>query len=182
MYNIYYLVIILYIIIILISDQRYYYLLPTIIIYPNNNNESKLVEEKSNERTNDDILFFKKTDLSVSYAFLNETHLTYQKLEEMFLPYNFIILFFKYIINRARPYQVNRNIKILNSKTGNTPSFPAGHTFQAYILAKKLSKIHPEKKELFYTIAERCNNVRIKAGIHYPSDGEFSKKLVNLLF
>ena len=29
------------------------------------------------------------------------------------------------------------------------------------------------------SIAERCDKVRVKAGIHYPSDGELSKILVD---
>ena len=29
-------------------------------------------------------------------------------------------------------------------------------------------------------IAEECNLTRVKAGIHYPSDGEFSKRLVDI--
>ena len=28
-------------------------------------------------------------------------------------------------------------------------------------------------------IAEKCNEVRIKAGLHYPSDGQYSKILVD---
>ena len=45
---------------------------------------------------------------------------------------------------------------------------------------EQILKKYPEKKQLFDKIAEECNLTRIKAGIHYPSDGEFSKRLVDI--
>ena len=70
----------------------------------------------------------------------------------------------------------------LDLDTAQTPAFPAGHTFQAYYLSKYLSKKYPKKKEIFENIAKECDLTRVKAGLHYPSDGEFSKKLVDILF
>lgn len=84
----------------------------------------------------------------------------------------FIGYFLKYLINRPRPYQINKNINYLESKTGNTPALPAGHAFQAYYLAHVLTKRYPDKKIMFQELAKRCDDVRVKAGIHYPSDGE----------
>ncbi len=180
--NIFCIIIFLYIIILITSPTRYSYLLPTIIVYPNNNKEIDKVNEAVLNRTQEDVSFFNKTDPSICYAFLNETYLTYHDLKKMIDPYSYIILFFKYTINRARPKQINPKLNILYSRTNNTPSYPSGHAFQAYILAKKLSKIHPEKKELFYRIAKNCDKIRVKAGLHYPSDGEFSEYLVNKYF
>lgn len=57
-----------------------------------------------------------------------------------------IIMMYKYIYNRPRPSQVAPNIinkesgTLLNSETADTPSYPSGHAFQAYYLAKILSK------------------------------------------
>ena len=76
--------------------------------------------------------------------------------------------------------QVNKNIKPIDISTAQTPAYPAGHAFQAYYLAKILSKKYPERKHIFDHIAEQCNLSRIKAGLHYPSDGEFAKKIVDL--
>ena len=36
--------------------------------------------------------------------------------------------------------QVNKNIKPIDISTAQTPAYPAGHAFQAYYLAKILSK------------------------------------------
>ena len=33
---------------------------------------------------------------------------------------------------------------------------------------------------MFEKIAEECNITRVKAGLHYPSDGIFSKRLVDI--
>ena len=53
----------------------------------------------------------------------------------------------KYLINRARPEQVDPSIKPIDKSTAQTPAFPAGHAFQAYLLSKKLSEKYPEKKK-----------------------------------
>ncbi len=180
--NIFCIVVFLYIIILITSPKRYLYLSPTIVVYPNNNKEINEVEEAVLNRTQEDESFFNKTDPSVCYAFLNETYLSYYDLKKILAPSLYIIYFFKYTINRARPEQMNPKLNLLYSRTSNTPSYPSGHAVQAYILAKKLSKIHPEKKELFYRIAKNCDNVRVKAGLHYPSDGKFAEYLVNNFF
>ena len=161
---------------------RYIPYLPTIPIYPNSLEESQEVEDFVKKRTREDIDFFYKTDPSVSFGFIDIVPLSQSELDSIITsPFILILLHvLKYTINRPRPYQVNENIDILESKTGNTPAYPAGHALQAYYLAKKLSVQYPDKREKLYEIAEKCNICRIKAGIHYKSDGEFSKRLVDL--
>lgn len=169
-------VIIIYIII-TFSNKRYYRYYPTInFLYPNNEEEVKLVVNATNKRTMDDIRFFELTDSSVIYAFMMFLpELDPVKLKKVILSQNKKIHLLKRFINRPRPIQISKNIKLLKSKTAATPSFPAGHAAQAYILANYLSKIYPIKKNLFEKIADRCNDCRIKAGLHYPSDGQYSK-------
>jgi len=75
---------------------------------------------------------------------------------------------------------LDKAIKPINVETVQTPAYPAGHAYQAYLVAKKLSLKYPRKKRLFYNIALRCDICRVKAGLHYPSDGIFSRKLVDL--
>ena len=81
------------------------------------------------------------------------------------------------MLNRARPKQVASDLNSLDTKTGHTPAYPAGHTTQAYYLAKKLSIRYPEKKDILMKIAERCGKARLYAGLHYPSDNEFGRRL-----
>ena len=173
--------ILIYTLILISSPKRYTSYLPTLPIYPNNEEEALVVLRLSKDRTQEDIDFFNLTDINMVPAFLPHVDETVDELIAIVLDKKVIIyiLFFKYLINRARPYQINSNINYLDSVTGFTPSYPAGHAFQAYYLAHILTKRYPDKKDLLYSIAEKCDDCRVKAGIHYPSDGVFSKQLLN---
>lgn len=170
---------IIYLIIINFSGNRYQYLLPTInLFYPDSNAEVKKVIHLTNNRSNEDIKFFYITDSSVVHAFKSYVpKISEKKLFNVSISKNNKISLLKYLINRPRPNQISSNINVLTSKTAKTPAFPAGHAAQAYILANYLQKIYPHKKKLFEKIADRCNDCRIKAGLHYPSDGMYSKLL-----
>ena len=170
-----------YIVVLVISPKRYNVALPTIAVYPDNSEVKKVISAVK-LRNQEDIDFFEKTDPSVVYAFEGEVNMERKELTEIIVSVNPIVYFFKYIINRARPYQVVPDIAILDSKTVDTPSYPSGHAFQAYYLAGVLGDRYPEKRDIFKRIARRCDEVRVTAGIHYPSDGEFSKRLVNYIF
>ena len=67
----------------------------------------------------------------------------------------------------------------MDTSTAQTPAYPAGHAMQAQLLANKLTKRYPEKKELFQKIALQCDICRVKAGLHYYSDGEFARALAD---
>ena len=70
-------------------------------------------------------------------------------------------------------------VDALYSTTANTPAYPSGHALQAYYAAKLLSQWEPEKKKEWEDIAERVANIRIIAGLHYPSDRDFARRLVD---
>lgn len=164
----------------IISFEGYYKILPSIPIHPNNERDLNKVKKEMAKRTEDDISFFYKTNESVVRAFLPYVDESESKLTEISLSQNHIIFFFKYLINRRRPYQIDESINPLSIKTSQTPSYPAGHAYQALVVCKYLSKKYPEKKQLFNNLAVKCDECRIKAGIHYRSDGEFSKKIFNI--
>lgn len=168
-------------IIYLYTLPRYVIYLPTIPVY--NNSEADEVYEITKKRNFEDVRFFELTDDSITPAFLPYINESYEEIEKITTSYNvyIILILTKYTINRPRPYQINKNIENLDSKTGFTPAMPAGHAFQAYYLAAILSKRYPHKKQKFDEIAKKCDDCRVKAGIHYPSDGVFSKKIVNYL-
>ena len=161
--------------------DSYITFLPTIPIYPNNLDEAELVYKETISRSKDDEMFFHKTNKTISAAFEPYVNESIEELDEISMRYNSIIFFFKYSINRARPEQVNRNIKPIDTSTAQTPAYPAGHALQAQVLANYLSKKYPEKKELFNKLSIECDTTRVKAGLHYFSDGEFSRKIVKLL-
>ena len=173
------LLIVIYICLLLVSPPRYYSFLPSLKVYPDNEKEAKEVEEETKQKTYFDVMFFKKTDPSISYAF-HELLPQYSvgELNHIISNVSFFVYSLKYSINRARPHQIRDSIDVLESKTASTPSYPAGHAFQAYYLAKYLTKKHPEKEKELNALAEKCDLVRVKAGLHYPSDGQFSKRMV----
>ena len=157
-------------------NKAYIRLYPSIPIYPNSNDELKVVKSLMNRRTINDVKFFHKTNFSVSAAFLPHVDLDKKFIDNIVFSQRHIIKFFKYSINRIRPYQLG--ITPIDISTAQTPSYPAGHAYQAYLVAKKLSEIYPDKRQLFHKIALECDMCRVKAGLHYPSDGEFSRRLV----
>lgn len=170
----------LYIIIItFFKGYNYYY--PTIPIYPDNSIEIKCVKKQFKNKDTSDINFFYLTNKSVSHAFAPYVSETHEELDRIAMMHNNIILFLKYSINRARPEQIDKTIKPINKDTAKTPSYPAGHSYQAYLLYKYLSKKYPQKKDLLKNIALKCDSCRVKAGLHYPSDGIFSRKIVDFL-
>tara|TARA_B100000925_G_C21852227_1_gene406279 strand:- start:136 stop:696 length:561 start_codon:yes stop_codon:yes gene_type:complete len=154
--------------------------LPTIPVYENS--ESEVVKKMVEDRDNNDIDFFKLTDEHVGHAFAEHVEETADDLRNMIRHTTPVILTIKYLINRPRPYQIDESINYIDTDTGRTPAMPAGHAYQAYYLSKVLSKKYPEKKNVFDGIAKRCDECRVKAGIHYPSDGKLSKKLVDIFY
>jgi membrane-associated phospholipid phosphatase len=76
----------------------------------------------------------------------------------------------KYIINRPRPFVTWPVIE--KESTGGSPSFPSGHTSEAFALATSLSLAYPK----WYVItpsfiwAGAVGYSRMDLGVHYPSD------------
>jgi membrane-associated phospholipid phosphatase len=193
-------ILIIYIILLLLN-KTYYFWYPSINTnllchgktYPNNNNEVNIMmKEYINKRTQDDINFFYLTDKDIIIAFqdiVKENEMKRKDMKKILMsPKNLsIIMMYKYIYNRARPSQVAPNIinkesgTLLESKTADTPSYPSGHAFQAYYLAKILSKKFPKKKEQLMKLARRVSDARIIAGLHFPSDRDFAYWLVDNL-
>jgi len=158
------------------KEKRYIYYLPTFsVFYPNSYIEVNKVIYYTNKRTVRDIQYFKYTDSSVLNLFKDYVNEPKNILKKIMHSQNHKIILLKRILNRPRPYQISNKVKLLKSETDDTPAFPAGHAAQAYILASYLIKKYPNKKKLFEYIADICADCRVKAGLHYPSDGYYSK-------
>ena len=184
-----YIILLIILIVYLISGltiQRYYYY-PTLRIYPDNKDEVKIVENYIKKRDNEMLNFIKLTDKTVCNAFIkifdidSNINISIDELLKIENEIVELIMFLKFIFNRARPKQINPSLQVYKSISANTPAFPSGHTCQAFYIAKKLSAIYPEKKNILYNLAEKCGQARIYAGLHYPSDHEFSKWIINLI-
>jgi hypothetical protein len=178
-YIVYFTILIALVLSIVLSGQRYHVFLPTFsFFYPNSKHESQLVLEAMHTRSDDDVQFFNMTDDNIWPAFEPYTPTeNFEGLTQIIHGQDMRINFLKNLINRPRPNQICCDIVPLKSKTADTPAFPAGHAAQAYILASHLSKKYPDRAILYEMIADRCNDCRIRAGLHYPSDGMYAKLL-----
>ena len=62
-------------------------------------------------------------------------------------------------------------------KSMKTPSYPSGHSAQAYLVALTLSLMYPKYKKDFMQVADNISDSRNVAHAHYKSDSDFGKKL-----
>ncbi len=185
----------------LLLNEKYYWWYPSINtnllcygkLYPDNTKEINIImNDYIYKRSKDDIKFFFLTDRNLTNPFQNifkPNEIKKKEMDTIVLDPKIsnIIMTYKYIYNRARPSQVAPNLinlekgTLLISETADTPSYPSGHAFQAYYLGKILSKKFPNKKEQIMKLAKRIGDIRIIAGLHYPSDRDFAYWLVDNL-
>ena len=77
---------------------------------------------------------------------------------------------FKYSVNRTRPFVTYPDIQKVTS--GGSPSFPSGHTSDAFSLATSLTIAYPKWYVVVpaYGWASAVAYSRMDFGVHYPSD------------
>lgn len=88
-----------------------------------------------------------------------------------------VILALKAFYNRSRPFQVSPDINPIASDTTQTPSYPSGHTTQAWLIAHDLAVQHPEHREAFFDLARLVAKTRLLGGVHFRSDNEYAEVL-----
>ena len=76
----------------------------------------------------------------------------------------------KYAVNRPRPYVTYTDIEKVS--VGGSPSFPSGHTSDAFSNATSLSLAFPKWYVIApsYAYASAVGYSRMHLGVHYPSD------------
>jgi len=83
--------------------------------------------------------------------------------------------------NRPRPKVLAKKIGIkmkdIELKTMKTPSYPSGHSLQAYLIALTLSDKHPQKKDKLMKAARDISYSRRVARAHYKSDSLFGEQI-----
>ena len=200
--SLYVILLIIYLIVLLFNNKRYYIWYPSIntymlgygIPYPDNSIEIQtILNDYIFKKTQKDIDFFFFSDISIVPAFqtiIPETQFKKKDIQKMLFSIKISkqIYIYKRIYNRARPQQVAPNLiniekgTLLPSKTAFTPAYPSGHAFQSYYLARMLSIRFPDKKEKLIQMARRISDIRIIAGLHFPSDRDFAWWLVDRMF
>lgn len=79
----------------------------------------------------------------------------------------FIIFTIKFITKRLRPFESNKDIKLLENMDYDPFSFPSGHTFNALLLSVIIKKNTGLNLTLLPLLVGFS---RIYLGVHYPSD------------
>lgn len=81
-----------------------------------------------------------------------------------------IVTILKYSVNRPRPFETYPFIEKVTS--GGSPSFPSGHTSDAFALATAVSLAYPKWYVIIpsYAWAGVVGYSRMDLGVHYPSD------------
>lgn len=76
----------------------------------------------------------------------------------------------KYAFNRPRPFETYPEIQKITG--GGSPSFPSGHTSDAFATATSLSLAFPKWYVIApsYVYASAVGYSRMDLGVHYPSD------------
>ena len=91
------------------------------------------------------------------------------------------ILKIKNYHNRKRPNVLAKDYGILlpyiKLSSAQTPSFPSGHSAQAYLIKEVLSDKFPELTSQFQKAADNISKSRILANVHYESDKKVGEQL-----
>ena len=65
--------------------------------------------------------------------------------------------------------------------SAETPSYPSGHTIQAFVHGVLLGRKFPQHAEDFLSIAEMISQSRIDRGVHFPTDVDFGRQVAYLI-
>jgi len=106
----------------------------------------------------------------------------YSKLRRDLVP---LIQELKDFYNRPRPPEVASALGIeFRSdplKSAQTPSYPSGHTIQAYVVAHLLTDQFPDHASGLLGIAEIVSQSRIDRGVHFPTDIKFGRVIAKII-
>lgn len=90
-----------------------------------------------------------------------------------------LIFKLKFFYQRPRPNQLAQYYKLklfpYKSFTADTPSYPSGHTIQAFVILNILADKHPEQYQFCKELIDDIAYSRIYLGLHYQTDNDFSK-------
>lgn len=75
----------------------------------------------------------------------------------------------KPLFNRARPFETYADTRVYGYKP-TTRSLPSGHAANAIAAAYTLTRLAPEGRAIFWTLAIVVAFSRVYLGVHYPAD------------
>ena len=109
----------------------------------------------------------------------------YNDLTAIAYDFNPLIIKIKMYFQRPRPFQLAyyRGLKLYpqSSISANSPSYPSGHALQSYFICKLYSYKYKSKKSDLLAISDQVFESRKIMGLHYQSDNEFAKQIVDTI-
>ncbi len=97
-----------------------------------------------------------------------------------------LAMYLKYKYLRPRPYQIaayhDKGVVGEDMDAEGSPSYPSGHSMVGYALAKLYSDLYPKYADEFERLGTKVALARIQAGVHFPSDTEYAKLLIDSIF
>lgn len=155
-------------------------------------NELELVSRSTLNRTKEDIHLVKTIDGDPDSYFIDlvgEYKLKYpfESIKEFYEIIKPILMNLKGLWNRPRPYQLakyyNIPIKVIETDTHHTASYPSGHTVYTSLVAMILKHHYPviDQRKLDILVNNTAK-ARVLQGVHFPSDNKASIQLTKFLF
>ena len=155
--------------------------------FPRSEDELSFIRDKIATRTAEDVASIRNHDQEPFYAIRqycenNNISFDKEKLMELMSESADIITNIKDSFNRIRPFELDKTLNTLPSKTNTTRSYPSGHSAQARLVARIVARDNKEHEIELLKAGEECGIGRVKAGFHYSSDNEAGKLLGEKLF
>lgn len=153
-------------------------------------NELSLVEEQYNNRVVDEELQ-QLLDQDIPAAFdkilmsngIPSQYELIKDIKELVIP---TIIFHKEYFSAPRPTKLAKIFGLSfrgdNLESAHTPSYPSGHTTQAFYISYVLSVKYPNLSGLLTKLAELISLSRIDRGVHFPSDIIGGKLLADKIY
>jgi len=156
-------------------------------------NDSELVKDELNELVDltemlaepqnvSYLARYKSYDRSLSQAIITAfkqkgidvEHLTLDIIEDI----KILIIKIKYFYQRPRPRQIAQYYKLsmfpYNSFSADTPSYPSGHTLEAYVVLNVIANKFPNEFQFCKAMVDDVASSRLHLGLHYSTDNEFA--------
>ena len=99
--------------------------------------------------------------------------------EEVIIDIRTLIYKLKYFYQRPRPNQLAQYYKLklfpFKSYSADTPSYPSGHTIEAFVILNVVADRHPNEYQFCKELIDDIAYSRIYLGLHYQTDNDFAK-------
>ena len=104
------------------------------------------------------------------------------EMNDIILHANPTIAYFKNRFKLTRPFDYDKSIVPMTSKTNKTYSYPSGHATQSMLVGLYVASKFPQHKEGVIEAAKECGFGRVLAGFHYMQDYTAGNLLAEKMF